>query len=161
MSIAGLRLSPLCLLIGEVGDHNPVQEQQQELDHEAVGVEQQGSQTPAPDQLGDDDRDEGVGIVACLWGDEIAHRAERVILDRIDHMERMSGVEPIPGVEQVLIAKLSHVEHRDIGRFGSSRAYSMARLGGSAGVGGEHDHPVARSGTGGSPTRRRRSATEM
>ncbi len=109
-----------------------------------MGVEQQGSELPAPDQLGDDDSDE-----SCPGSRSPAGRQSRAWFGRgASPTGSMTWrgwlrIEAVPGVEQVLIANLPDVQHGQLGGLDHLGVFDGA-LCRSTGVRGEHDRPVRR-----------------
>ena len=105
--------SGLASLVGQVGDDDPRNKEQQEFHHDPVGMDQQGPESPPPNQLGDDDGDEGVKVGGGFLLDDIAEGPERAAIISVDEVQRMIGIQAIPGVDQVVVTRLADVDDGD------------------------------------------------
>ena len=64
--------SGLASLVGQVGDDDSGDEEQQQFHHDPVRMDQQGTESPSPHQLGNDHGDERVEVGSSFLLDDIA-----------------------------------------------------------------------------------------
>ena len=104
-------------------------------------MDQQGAEAPPADQFGNDHRDERVEVGGGLLLHHIPQRAERAAIVGFDQPQGMVGIEAIPRVDEVVVARLAHMDHRD--GFGPDHLGVLDRaLRGPARVAGQHEGPI-------------------